>query len=189
VKEHLRPRSAPSRKKRRGTVSVEIMVMLPVFVSLFFAVTYLHGLGTATQAAGVAARACAWTYALQGCDGNVPSACQQIALGKPEGLRISLPGSELELMPNGETDFTGSWFDAIAELPVLGPAVKSVFGVGRRIKATRSTQEYMQEGQKIVSASNYVLCNTKAESWSAKIATLFDQLMNCDEKRDPLCKD
>jgi hypothetical protein len=39
-----------------------------------------------------------------------------------------------------------------------------------------------------VSASNYVLCNTKAESWSDKVTELFHQLINCDEKKDALCK-
>jgi hypothetical protein len=104
-------------------------------------------------------------------------------------LRISLPGSELELKPNGEMDFTGSWFDAIAEVPILGSAVKSVFGTGKRIKATRPHAKYMAKGKGVTTASTYVLCNVVAESWSTKISDLLAQVKGCNPKKDVLCKE
>jgi hypothetical protein len=176
-------------RRRQGTASVEIVIMLPIFLALLFAVTYLHGLGSAFQSAAMAARACAWSYALQGCQGKVDSTCSQIPLGRPEGLRISLPGSEIELKASGEVDFDGSWFDAIAEMPLLGPAVKSVFGVGKRIKATRSYPKYMAKGNDTTTASTYVLCNVVAETWSNKVGDLLARVRDCNPKRDALCKD
>lgn len=174
---------------QRGTASVEIVVMLPFFLALLGAVFYLHGLAAATQAAGMAARSCAWSYALAGCEGSLPPICEEIGLGKPEGLRIGLPGSELEIKPNGEMDFDGSWFDAVADIPVLGAVVKGIFGVGKRIKATRKADEFMGDDKEVVTASTYVLCNTKAESWSDQVSKLFTRLLDCNEKTDALCKD
>ncbi len=176
-------------RRRQGTASVEIVIMLPVFIALFFAVTYLHGLGSASQSAAVAVRSCAWAYALEGCQGHLDAGCTELGLGKPEGFQLSVPGNEVELKPDGETQFSGGWFDAIDDVPILGAAARSVFGQGKRIQATRVTAGYMSGSEEVVSRSVYVLCNTTAESWSKKISDLFPRITDCDPNKDALCKD
>jgi|GEM_PF-7021648 len=173
---------------RRGTASVEIAIMLPVFIALLAAVSYFVGAAFAAQSAGMAARSCAWSHALSACEGELPKICQEVGLGKPEELKIARPDGESELTSNGEMDFHESWFDAVARVPVLGGALRSVFGVGKRIDAARSSRAFMSDDSETVVKSNYVLCNTKAETWSHKMSEMFGKLGACDEKEDPLCK-
>src|SRR3954453_9582048 len=71
---------------RRGTASVEVVVMLPVFVILFASGFYLHGLITAAQDAGIAARGCAWAHAVAGCPTQRPSLCRELQLSDPKAL-------------------------------------------------------------------------------------------------------
>ncbi|MFT3928081.1 MAG: pilus assembly protein [Myxococcales bacterium] len=175
-----------SPRRKLGVVSVEIVVMLPVFVALLGAVIYLHQRALAVQAASLAARTCAWTYALKGCEMPMPKVCDRKLLGSSKGWRVSLPGSQVEFSADG-VDFHGSYFDMIAEIPVFGAAVKSVFGVGERIYATKQTPQFMRSGKETVEASMYVLCNTRAETWTNNMGQLFDQLKDCSDKKGRLC--
>jgi hypothetical protein len=157
-----------------GTASVEVVVMLPLFIALLFAVSYLHGLGSAFLEAKNAARACAWTHALRGCADRLPPVCKAIGLGKSDGMRLSLAGSELEVRRDGTFELQRSYFDEVAAIPLVGAAVASVFGVGQRISATRTAPGYAGAREQVIAESVYVLCNSQAASWSDKVEELLE---------------
>ena len=156
----------------RGTASVEIVVMLPVFITLFLATFYLHDLGMAAQRAGVASRSCIWAHAVAGCPDRRPAACDDLVLsdaqvGDPEDSEGAQDGSE-DVEPNPSK----SAFDRLADLPVVGAAIQALFGKGVRITATRSARAFMRSEYVSLSRSNYVVCNTVPATWSEKLDDL-----------------
>lgn len=155
-------RERRKRTRSMGTASVEILVMLPVFVLLLASVFYVHRLGMASQTAASSARSCAWTFALKGCPEKLPDVCSGLG-----------PGAESEGESPKELEGT-SWFDGLDGIPVLGFAVRQVFGHGKRMGASRTAPFLDGETEVKVSSTQYVLCNSVAESWSGKIQDFLD---------------
>ncbi len=165
-----RERTSRVRQRRRwsqrGTASIEIVVMLPVFVVILACVFWLHGLGMTLQGVGMSSRGCAWAHALQGCPKALPPVCG--VLGSP----LESDGGKLE-----EISGTG-WFDKLDRIPILNLAVRSVFGHGKKISASQThTGLAGTEGSTLFS-TQYVLCNSVAESWSSKIEDLVKSVVD-----------
>jgi hypothetical protein len=54
--------------RRRGTASVEVVMMLPVFIVAFFGLYWMHSHYMARQQAMSRARSCGWVYAAGACE-------------------------------------------------------------------------------------------------------------------------
>lgn len=148
-------RRARSKKRTKGSASIEIMVMLPVFIVLFFGVFYLHRAAQSELAVRQEARACAWQFALSGCK-----------RGKGDGLcKNTAPTYEGDVASSQDKSVFG-W---IAEIPVLSEAVQFVFGEGMSAQAKTTTQAFMSSSTGEKSASTFLICNTVSESWEDKV--------------------
>ncbi len=160
-------RARKTRRMRRmqGSASVEIVVMLPVFISLFAGVLWLHRSGSAVQSAGAMARGCAWAHALQGCPDTLPEVCSEL------GVRSKAHGGEVEQLED-----TG-WFGTLNSIPVLGAAVRGVFGHAHIISASVSNETFAGEAA-TSSSRQYVLCNVVAQTWGDHLHALKDAVLN-----------
>jgi hypothetical protein len=149
---------------------VEILVMLPFFIALFFATFYLHDLAMAAQRAGVASRSCIWAHAVSGCPKDRPAVCDDLDL------------SDGEAIPNKDdskrAEPSESAFDRISDIPVVGPMVAALFGTGVHITATRSARGFMTSEHVTMSRTNYVVCNTVPATWGEKLEELKNAVRN-----------
>lgn len=64
----------------RGAAYTEVVLMMPVFISLFAGIGFFHDYYTARMNAATEARRCAWAYANGGCE-DVPAGCGGIVGG------------------------------------------------------------------------------------------------------------
>src|SRR5690242_7227118 len=101
----------------QGTVSVEIVVMLPVFLLLLSAAFYVYGRASAKQRALTAARGCAFQYAMHGCE------------KVKDGVDLCSDAEPDKLADTESEDFTGV-FSMIEDIPLVGQAVETLFGEG-----------------------------------------------------------
>lgn len=175
MKSRVLRRRRPAWRARQGTASVEIVVMLPFFITLFVGIYYLHDLAMAVQEAGVASRACVWAHAVAGCPDARPPACDNlniddVAMG--EGGESENNQSKYE----HASDEASSTFDKISNIPIVGGAVEAMFGKGVRITAHRSARGFMGQDQAHMSRSNYVVCNTVPQSWEESVSELFSAI-------------
>lgn len=141
-----------AKRRRAGTASIEIAVMLPVFIVLLFGALHLHRVTQTSLAVQQEARACAWQYALSGCR-SAGTLCTQ---SKPvhEGA--------------ADSEKKGA-FSYIASIPVLGSIVAVVFGEAMSAEARGSTPAFMSAGKEDSVATIHLVCNTVSESWEKKI--------------------
>lgn len=150
---------------QRGTASVEIVVMLPVFILLFLGVMHIHSKGLAQQEAQTAARACAYYFAVNGCtdDAAEHPICDGIDVGKT--AKIKDAGSDTEEHHGFLTEVEG-W-------PILGTAVQMLFGEGSRALAQREAQSFIGTEPSQVSGRFFMVCNTRSVSWSDRMGELL----------------
>ncbi len=149
---------------QRGTASVEIVVMLPVFILLFLGVLHIHSAGIGQQEAQSAARACAYYYAVNGCtnDAAAHPVCEGLNVGK---------AAEAGSVKDAKDDT--SVLTEVESWPVLGDALKLLFGEGSRARAERQVQSFVGDGDSKAVGRFYLVCNTVSESWSEKISELL----------------
>ena len=151
-------RNRRDRKRRAGLASIEIIVMLPVFIVMLLGVVYLHEQALARQSALVAARGCAFHYASLGCTDAAKRApaCQGLDVGRA----ASLEGYE------------ASRFDEVADWPLLGAGLRALFGVGAVSRASREHAPLSGGAKVAVTESFYLVCNTESVSWKGRMEQL-----------------
>jgi hypothetical protein len=176
-------RRRPAWRARQGTASVEIVVMLPFFITLFAGIYYLHGLAMAVQQAGVASRSCVWAHAVAGCPKARPAICQNLNIddakvGEGGAGETSGSGAESDGQYEHASSEASSTFDKIANIPIVGAAVRAMFGKGVRITAQRGAPGFMGQDRVTMSRSNYVVCNTVPQSWEESVSELFSAITN-----------
>lgn len=144
----------------RGVASVEITVMLPVFIVLFCAGVHLEKVVTAGHRASARARACAWQWALTGCGDVRPSLCAGVA---QEGR------DPRALESRGEAK---SALEHIMRMPVLGEAVEAVLGRGASASAIEEVPRFRQAGHSEVAREIHLVCNPVPARWDDKLSEL-----------------
>lgn len=146
----------------RGTASVEIVVMLPVFVLLFFGAAHVHEVGLARQQALSEARGCAFYYAVNGCTKEAAehAVCEGRNPRQGSPLTNDEAGQDTK-EHHGIIETIGSW-------KIVDTLVTGLFGQGSSAKVERTVPGFMSEEEGKVSGSFYVVCNTVSESWSGK---------------------
>lgn len=118
-----------ARSRRRGTASVEAVILLPLLVLLFLGVLYLRDVFLGVQRADLEARTCAWLYSDNGCT-SVPPGCE--GLVGPASSEVEVDSSVLQAFDEGarraveEGDASGFVQEVIGS--VLGPALDEAFG-------------------------------------------------------------
>jgi hypothetical protein len=138
-------------REQGGTSSVEIVVMLPVFIILFFAVSYCYAQAAAKQEALTAARGCAFQFAMNGCELSY-SGVDLCASAEPRKL-ADVEGPES----------TGV-FAKVEQIPLVGAAVETLFGEGAGAHATRSIPGFMGREDAPYKEHVYLVCNTKSRT-------------------------
>jgi hypothetical protein len=164
--------SAGFRRKRRrarraGTASVEIVVMLPLFIVLFAAVYHLHATGSAALLAAEQSRACAWQFAVSGCeDASKVELCKGVLASKGADVKgesdARVQGGD---EAGAELDRSKSMLDKIEDIPVLGGLVRMLFGEGAVASARADAPRFMKAETVPLEKSYYIVCNTVSKSW------------------------
>jgi hypothetical protein len=143
------------RHNRRGSASVEVVVMLPVFLVLFFGVYHVHGVANARLEARAAARGCAYQFAMAACRDLTP------AIDLCEGAE-PVRGAPLD---GGESEEPGSVLESIEDWPLLGPMVTSVFGESASARAEREARAYLGNDPTVEAGDLHLVCNTEPRGW------------------------
>jgi hypothetical protein len=145
----------------RGTASVEIVVMLPVFVVLFCAGFYVHSWAQAKQEALTSARACAFQYAMNGCK------------AVDEGVDLCA-GAEPQKLEDSEQ--SPGLLAKIEKVPLIGATVQMLFGEGARAAATRSNEGFMNDEQQASHEQVVLVCNTRSRTILGHVQDSFCDL-------------
>jgi hypothetical protein len=144
---------------QRGTASVEIAVMLPLFALLIASVLYLHSVGTAALSVHERARGCAWQYAVSGCQASAQGKglCRDV---------LALPSDKIAHSASAAQSETSALSDKIADVPVIGELWESIFGEGAIAQAKQTTPRLLEDGEQSLQTSYYMVCNTVSKSWA-----------------------
>jgi hypothetical protein len=151
-------RTTRSRRARSGVAMVEAVILVPVLGMLLIGTLFVRERYLTRQRALVAARRCAWEYALSGCDDHaLPASCSDA----PRTDQSS-QGSDASqaVIDQARLGADGSNFDVFDEVPILGTAMRALFGtttsasVRREVRVPWSATGTVSEGGEIVVACN-----------------------------------
>jgi hypothetical protein len=152
---------------RRGSASVEIVVMLPLFIVLFAGVYHLHANGSAALLAAERSRGCAWQFAVSGCeDASKLELCKGAFASKAADVK-----SESDAQAEGgdgvaaQLEQNKSVLDKVAAIPVIGGLVDMLFGEGALASATQPAPQFMSDEEVGLQKTYYIVCNTVSKSW------------------------
>ena len=173
------------RSDQRGAALAEFVVLLPLFVLILVGLLYLFKTLEGRQLSMLKARSCGWQYAMEGCE-KVPPGCD-IFPGQGDdqsGFKEAMAGLNER-----------SWLDAASHFPVIGKAIKALFGEGKRGTASVMVPRppLMGGGEVKVEGKFYILCNTKDKTLGEMATETFctlvpewvsDRLSTCEGKVD-----
>jgi hypothetical protein len=147
------------RPSQRGTASVEVVVMLPVFIILVAAIYHVHGVAMARLEARAAARGCAYQYAMDACQ-PAEHLVDLCTVAEPARGGAPLDGGDSAAQ-------AGGIFAELERWPVLGPAVISVFGETASASATSEGRAHLaaEPDAGVATESIYLVCNTEPRDW------------------------
>ena len=134
---------------------VEATIALPVLIVLLIGATYLRELYIARAGVRLAARSCAWAYALDGCNGSRPAQCAT-------SPSLDSAYRENEAMPDIATHVrAGNGDNPLRGVPVVSDALDALFG--QSTHATSDTTVPFPFDAKrvgVAHAENVVVCNS-----------------------------
>jgi hypothetical protein len=148
----------------RGTSSVEVVVMLPMFIILLSAVYFCHARAAARHDALTAARGCAFQFAMNGCRSTQPD--------------IDLcDGAQAQKLARIESGESTGVFSTIERIPLLGAPVKALFGEGARGQARRKSPGFMGADALEHDERVMLVCNTTSRSFLGHVKDSFCDLV------------
>ena len=155
-----------SSSRRRGTASVEIVVMLPVFTLLFFGVYHLHQVGSAALTTVERARGCAFEFAALGCEQQAKQAelCRGVVAAKADSVEQADQARHAQGEPGVALE-RPSISDQIETIPVVGALWTAVFGEGSIASANVAAPLFMTQGEQTLQTQHYMVCNTVTKTW------------------------
>lgn len=170
-----------ARRQKRGTASVEVVVMLPFFILVYAGVYYMHGHYSGRQQAMLTARTCAWSFAAAGCPKSGEEDFKRCLSPKGDGADLlELPADDSPPPthdPDGVGSKVGHALDTIQKIPVLGDAVGWLFGRPLGASATQLVQlprPAVSNTERIaVTGRYYTMCNSTPKSWSTLAKDIF----------------
>lgn len=156
--------SGGTHSNRRGTATVEAILMLTVFLLLWAGTRYMGELYTTQMQQEVKARGCAWIVASSGCK-QIPPECQteEASASEPEEsnlLRQALSLAESETASDDDSD--GDTKAASRVQDQVDQEISGLFSKRTRISATkeRAAPPLLGGGSRILSASHQLPCNS-----------------------------
>jgi hypothetical protein len=161
------------RRRREGAAIVEAVIMLPVLGILFVGTLFIGRAYLAHQRALVAARSCAFEYAVNGCR-NVPVTCTGLTdnAQSEDGQRHSaaLLATTRARVPGG--------IDVFEEIPVLGDALSGLFGTTARVQVPVALRlPWSQEQTVRVDALIALACNEHPRSVTSEIERMLHEYL------------
>lgn len=140
------------REAARGSIYVEMMVVFPIFASLWLLAIYAFGYFTEVTGNLRHVRRCAWAYASSGCR-TMPPGCDERDRGR-------VADGELRAAAQGG-------FERIASrLRFLAPTLTSLHGDRFSISRTRVVARPTPFGGQVsTTAAYHTMCNTKRGEW------------------------
>lgn len=147
---------------------VEATVALPVFILLLIGATFLRALYVAQSETRLTARRCAWTYALEGCKGAVPTECTS-SIGSAHDGRVPDIAEKVRIQV-GDAD------NPFRKIPIVREALADLFGSSTRAAAS-ATVPYPLDVDRVgvATADATIVCN----SVSTEVITIAKELL-CD---------
>jgi hypothetical protein len=149
----------------RGVASVEVVIVLPVFVLLFVGLSFIGKLALARADVDAEARRCAWLYAMNDCqelpEGCAPPTSSPVAGGDSLGDAVShgkgVLGREQGRASGAIAQFIGS---------VFGKALSDVAGCSPVANASRTVSRSPLFGGKInpFTGSYGLACNLEPQT-------------------------
>jgi hypothetical protein len=179
-------RRSKARGARRGAAMVETLMVVPVLITLLAAVHFFWVTYVCRLAAMEAARATAWSYAVTGCEGDVPP---------PQALAV-------DPLTGAPTDATAGGTNTITDLQDVGTQIQlsgkyesyvtnfaanfdSVVGCGTNTSTSTVQTQGMQPVLNIAPATmtpdSHVTCNdtpSDPDYWNQIIQNDIDQITN-----------
>ena len=154
-------------RDQRGTASVEIVVMLPLFVLLLLGVYHLHHVGSAALLAVERARGCAFQFAVEGCQNSSKGArlCAGVVAEKADQVEQADKARALAGEATVEQE-RPTVSDKIEQIPVLRELWRALFGEGSVVFASEQVSRFRRAGTDTLQTEQYMVCNTVSESWS-----------------------
>lgn len=176
--------TASRRSCTRGAASVEAVIVLPLFVSLFVGIFWVRDRQEAKLIADQEARRCAWTYSALGCDkDHIPDGCEvQDASLQLDG-DLSIPyetvASSVNAMSSNRGDLGLGDFvkNLLLDKVVarLGDALTHNIEATKRLELERPSM--FGGGQVVVSGKYRLACNLKSYTPDALLDEAWRKLM------------
>ena len=154
---------------QRGTASVEIVVMLPVFIALLAATYYVHDVARAGQRALGDARACAYHFVMRGC--TPEAAASPICSGVQAATTDALDGYD------DDTRAHRSVIDRLEDWPVFGAITEGLFGKAALASAQREHRGFTAARTGAQKHALYMVCNPPAPSFRDRVRELLKSLV------------
>lgn len=166
-------RSRSLLRDTRGAAYTEVVLMMPVFISLFAGVGFFHQYYTARMDAGTEARRCAWAYANGGCE-QVPAGCAGV-VGGSGGAERRLSDSAVQ----GQVDEArGNVSQMEREMPLPGAATRiyeAILGSSTTASASEpvTMPDWVGGGTRQARCGYTVVCNEREQTLGGLIREAF----------------
>ena len=132
---------------------VEAAIVLPVLIVILIGATYLRELYLARAAVRLAARSCAWAYALEGCTGGDPAACDTRLESAHAGELPQIAAATQRRMSNAG--------DPFRDVPIVRDALAGLFGEATHAQSSASVPFPLDDQRVgVARADNVVVCNS-----------------------------
>ncbi len=144
--------------EQRGSLFIEMLVVFPVFVSLWLLGMYVAGFNVVELENQERIRSCAWFYATSGCE-QLPPQCDV----QQQGPTVMSDGA-LRAAAAGK-------FDTIAQrIPILAPELASLHGQTFEMRRkARVPRPALFGGSVEVGGQHAMMCNARKADWTFPI--------------------
>ncbi|MDQ3031891.1 MAG: hypothetical protein M3Y87_05690 [Myxococcota bacterium] len=156
----------------RGAAYTEVIIMMPVFISLFVGIGFFHEYYLARMNAATEARRCAWAYSNGGCD-QVPDGCAGVIRGTG--------GAESRGSSPAVEDHTGDVRDGVAELDREMPMsasrriMEAILGSSTTARGSEPVQlpDWVGGGSREATCGYTVVCNEREHTLQSLVREAF----------------
>ncbi len=166
------PRTRLSRK--RGTASVEAVILLPILILLFFGIVYVARVDNAKLSVLTQARGKAWPASMQACEGDAVSANQEHPEVKGVNNEVNNALSQASQSTSGNVKSPiGGFVGKLLDIPL-----KALFGQSVTTSAAQDVpRPAFLGGKETTVVGNYRLpCNIKPYTLWDTAKSLWNQL-------------
>jgi len=178
-------RTRAARTRRRGTASVEVVMMLPFFIILYAGIYYIHAHYIGRQQAQLRARACTWEFAASGCEDRrrLEACLKDPTDGEAPTDAPSVPGeNEAPAVATSSVGGGSGVLDKLSKIPLLGGAITWLFG--KPVTVTAGQLAHIPDKPSLdgttairVSGKYYTMCNTVPKDWDDVAVQIFCEFM------------